>query len=215
MMNIVVFGAGGKAGRRITAEAARRGHHVIAVAREHSQLTDLPAGVVPEVGDPTSSVSVRKLADGADAFIVAIGGTDNSVWKRAAQTLTETLREMPGTVPRILHMGGGATLLTADGARFLDLPGFPEAFRGPAEGQAAALDFYRQLADPKVSWTYVSPPPVNFAPGPRTGRYRFGKDHPVVDRQGESTISYEDYAVAMIDEVEQRRFVNTRFTVGY
>jgi putative NADH-flavin reductase len=215
MMNIVVFGAGGKAGRRITAEAARRGHHVIAVARERSQLTDLPAGVVPEVGDPTSSVSVRKLAEGTDAFIVAIGGTDNSLWKRAAQTLTDTLNGMAGKIPRILHMGGGASLLTADGARFLDLPGFPKAFRGPAEGQAAALDFYRQLADPKVSWTYVSPPPVNFSPGQRTGRYRTGKDHPVVDEKGDSVVSYEDYAVALIDEVENQRFVNTRFTVGY
>ena len=70
MANIVVFGAGGEAGRRIIAEAARRGHHVIAVARERSQLTDLPGGVVPEVGDPTSSASVRKLAEGADAFII-------------------------------------------------------------------------------------------------------------------------------------------------
>ena len=215
MATIVIFGAGGRAGRRITAEAARRGHHVIAVARDRSRLTDLPAAVVPEVGDALSKTSLRKLARGADAFIVAIGGEDYSVWKRAAQMLTETLNGMPGAIPRVLHMGGGATLLTPDGIRFLDLPDFPGTLRGAAEGQADALEFYRRLSNSRVAWTYVSPPPANFSPGARTGRYRTRLDHPVLDDQGQSGVSYEDFAVALIDEVENGRFVNIRFTVGY
>ncbi len=215
MATIVIFGAGGKAGRRITAEAARRSHHVIAVARDRSQLTDLPAAVVPEVGDALSKTSLRKFARGADAFIVAIGDADHSVWRRAAQMLTETLNDMPGAIPRILHMGGGATLLTPDGKRFLDLPDFPNGLRGSAEGQAAALELYRRLSNSRIAWTYISPPPVNFAPGARTGRYRTRLDHPVLDDQGQSRISYEDFAVALIDEVENGRFVNIRFTVGY
>src|SRR5437899_8791443 len=160
MAMIVVFGAGGKAGRRITAEAARRSHHVIAVARDRSQLTDLPAAVVPEVGDALSKTSLRKFARRADALIVAIGDADHSVWKRAAQMPTETLNDTPGASPRILHMGGGATLLTPDGKRFLDLPDFPGTLRGAAEGQAEALEFYRRLPNSRAAWTYVSPPPV-------------------------------------------------------
>jgi uncharacterized protein len=211
----VIFGAAGKAGRLITAEAARRGHRVTAVVRNVSKLIDLPPGVTGAMGDATSTASIKKFAPNADVFILTIGGSDNTVWKRAAQTLLETLGSISGNVPRILHMGGGASLLTSDGTRFLDLPGFPELFRGPASGQAEALDIYRKSSNPNVTWTYISPPPVNFTLGLRTGKYRTGRDNPVSDKNGQAAISYEDFAVALIDEVEQPRFVNMRFTVGY
>jgi len=136
---IVVFGAGGKAGRLITDEAARRGHSVTAAVRDRSDVPGFAEGVNSVTGDPTDSRSVRALAKGEDVFIVAIGGADNTVWLRAAQTLLETLEAIPGSIPRILHMSGGSTLLTPQGGHFFDLPDFPEAFRGPALGQAEAL----------------------------------------------------------------------------
>jgi len=215
MGRIVVFGAGGKAGKMITDEAAQRGHSVTATVRDLSNVPAFAEGVNEITGDPTDIVSVRALAEDEDVFIVAVGGADNTVWLRAAQTLIETREAIPGPVPRILHMGGSSTLLTAQGSHCFDLPDFPEAYRGPALGQAQALDYYRGDTNGRVSWTYLSSPPVYFAPGKRTGKYRIGLDHPVEDATGRSSLSHEDFAVAMVDEVVQRRFINKGFTVGY
>jgi hypothetical protein len=82
-------------------------------------------------------------------------------------------------------------------------------------GQADALDFYRSLPPSSLDWSYVSPPPIHFAPGERRGQYRTGEDQPVVDEPGESRISYEDFAMAIVDEIERPRFSRKRFTVGY
>jgi len=214
-MNIVVFGAAGKAGSRIVKEAARRVHRVVAVARRTDALKDLPPNVPARLGDATDPRSVRELAQGADAIVLAIGGNDPSAWRRAAQAVVETVATMPGHRPRILHMGGGATLLDPDGVRFLDSPSFPAAFRASATGQAEALDYYRALRGSPVTWTYVSPPPIHFEPGERTGRYRTGEDHPVADERGKAEISYEDFAIAIVDEIERPRHSKRRFTVGY
>jgi putative NADH-flavin reductase len=110
-------------------------------------------------------------------------------------------------------MGSGATLLLPDGTRPLDNPGFPAEFMDVATGQASALDYYRSSEG--VDWTYFSPPPLEFGPGERTGHYRTGLDYPVTDPEGRAVLSYEDFAVALVDEIEQGRFVNTRFTAGY
>lgn len=213
MSDIVVFGAGGTAGSRITAEAARRGHRVIAAVRRPEGIDYLPANVRVVTGDATSARSVRELAPEADALVVAIGGGDRSLWRNAAETLLTVLRELPDP-PRIIHVGGGATLLTPQGTPYLDEPDFPERYRDAALGQADALAHYRSCAD-GVTWTYVSPPPLEFRPGERTGRYRTGTDQPVTDERGRSVLSYEDLAVAVVDEIEQPRFPNARFTVAY
>lgn len=214
-MNIVIFGAAGKAGGRIAQEALRRGHRVVGVVRRSDQLEDVPLGAEAKVGDPTSRASIHELALGSDAMVLAIGGPDNSVWRRAAEALAETLPTIPQP-PRVVHMGGGSSLLAPDGKRFLDSPDFPALWRDNAKGQADALDFYRGLpASSGLNWSYISPPPIHFAPGERTGRYRTGEDHPVIDERGESRISYEDFAMAVIDEIERSRFSRRRFTVGY
>jgi putative NADH-flavin reductase len=213
MSNIVVFGAGGTAGSRIVAEAARRGHHVTAAVRRPRGLTGLPTGVAAATGDATSARSVKELASGADVMVVAIGGQGRTVWREAAETLVTSLKDLPGPIPRIIHMGGGGTLTTPDGTRFVDTPGFPAQYRDPALGQGDALDYYRSSTG--VPWTYISPPPVEFHPGERTGSYRVGRDQPVTDEQGRSALSYEDLAVAVVDEIENPQFLNTRFTAGY
>ncbi|MFY1700637.1 NAD(P)-dependent oxidoreductase [Micromonospora sp. WMMA1923] len=213
MSDIVVFGAGGTAGSRITAEAVRRGHRVTAAVRRPEAVSYLPAGVRVVTGDATSARSVRELAPEADVLVVAVGGGERGLWLDAARTLVEVLRELPDP-PRIIHVGGGSTLLDPDGRRFLDDPEFPDEYRESARGQADALDFYRAGAD-GVSWTYVSPPPLEFHPGARTGRYRTGTDQPVVDAAGRSVLSYEDLAVAILDEIEKPAFTNRRFTAAY
>ncbi|RLP88588.1 MULTISPECIES: NAD(P)-dependent oxidoreductase [unclassified Micromonospora] len=213
MSTIVVFGAGGTAGSRIAAEAVDRGHRVIAAVRRPEATSYLPAGVRTVTGDATSERSVRELAPDADALVVAIGGGERELWRNAAENLVTTLRGMPAA-PRIIHLGGGSTLLTPRGTRILDEPDFPAQYRDSSLGQADALDYYRTAAD-GVSWTYVSPPPLEFHPGERTGHYRTGTDEPVTDDQGRSVLTYEDLAVAIVDEIEQPRHQNARFTAAY
>ncbi|PZF91500.1 NAD(P)-dependent oxidoreductase [Micromonospora deserti] len=213
MSNIVVFGAGGTAGSRITTEAVNRGHRVVAAVRRPEATSYLPASVRLVTGDATSERAVRDLVPDADALVVAIGGGERGLWLDAARTLVGALRGMPAA-PRIIHIGGGSTLLTRKGTRYLDEPDFPDEYRDAALGQADALDFYRSSAD-GVTWTYVSPPPLEFHPGERTGHYRTGGDQPVTDDQGRSVLSYEDLAVAVVDEIENPRHENTRFTAAY
>ena len=213
MSKIVVLGAAGKAGYRVVSEAAARGHQVTAVARDTARLGLLPAGVNSVGGDATHHESVAVLAKNADVLVLTIGGPDPALYPAAVATVTRAVRALGPAAPRILHMGGGATLLNEYGSRFLDAPGFPEEFRPHAMGQLRALDAYR--ASDGVTWTYLSPPPVHFAPGERTGRYRTGLEHPVTCADGQARISYEDYAVALVDEIEIAGYLNRRFTVGY
>ena len=213
MSNVVVYGAGGTAGSRIVAEAAGRGHRVTAAVRRAESVTWLPTGVKVVTGDATSARSVRELAPDADVIVVAIGGGERALWRNAAENLVTVLRDLPNP-PRIIHVGGGATLLTSKDTRFLDEPEFPDEYRDSALGQADALALYRSSAD-GVTWTYLSPPPVEFHPGERTGSYRTGTEHPVADDQGRSVLTYEDLAVAIVDEIEDPRFENMRFTAAY
>ncbi|RGC69773.1 NmrA-like family protein [Micromonospora sp. MW-13] len=213
MSDIVVFGAGGTAGSRITAEAVNRGHRVTAAVRRPEATSYLPAGVNLVTGDATSARSVRGLAPGADAFVVAVGGGERALWRDVAENLITVLRDLPNP-PRVIHVGGGATLRTPRGVPFLEEPDFPEEYRDSALGQADALAWYRSSAD-GVTWTYLSPPPLEFHPGERTGHYRTGTDEPVTDERGRAVLSYEDLAVAVVDEIEHPRFENMRFTAGY
>ncbi|MCI1255854.1 NAD(P)-dependent oxidoreductase [Corynebacterium provencense] len=214
MSRILVFGAAGTAGSRITAEALNRGHEVVAAVRHPDSATvDSRAEVVK--GDALDADSVRELAADVDAVVIAIGTMTSSPWADAARTVTETVAGLDND-PYIVHMGGGASLLGPDGRRIVDSEGFPEAFMLPARGQTEALDWYLANATGLgVRWTFVSPPPVDFKPGERTGSYRTSLDTPVVDDGGASRISYEDFAVALVDEIESPKFVGRRFTVGY
>jgi uncharacterized protein len=214
MSRIVVFGAAGTAGSRVVAEAAARGHEVTAVARDTARLGTLPDGVRAVAGDVTDLEAVSTRAKDADALVLTVGSPDAALYTDAVATVAAAVRTLGPGGPRILHMGGGASLLDEDGVRFFDTPGFPEEFKPYAIGQIHALDAYRALGD-DVTWTYVSPPPVHLAPGERTGRYRIGLDSPVTGEDGQARISYEDLAVAIVDEIENPAHLNRRFTVGY
>ncbi|MFF5140448.1 NAD(P)-dependent oxidoreductase [Streptomyces sp. NPDC013157] len=216
MSRIVVFGAAGKAGSRVVTEAAARGHEVTAVARALSRMDSIPSGVRAVSGDVTDPDTVAAVAKDADALVLTVGGPDARLYTDAVATVAEAVRALGPTGPRILHMGGGASLLNPEGVRFYDAPGFPEEFKPYAIGQIQALDAYLALPEGDgISWTYLSPPPVHFAPGQRTGHYRTGLDHPVTGEDGQARISYEDYAAALVDEIENPRHLGRRFTVGY
>ena len=213
MSKVVVFGAAGQAGQRIVAEAAGRGHEVTAVVRHPETAPSFGDGVAVVTGDATSAESIGAVAKDADVLVTAAGKSGPEMYRTVAETLVGVVAALPQPAPRIVHVGGGATLTTPDGTRFLDLPSFPAQHRDEAAGQAEALAAYR--ASTGASWTYVSPPPVHFHIGERTGKYRTGLDQPVVGDDGQARLSYEDLAVAIVDEIERPQFVNTRFTAGY
>jgi uncharacterized protein len=213
MSKVVVFGAAGRFGQRIITEAAGRGHEVVAVVRNPAAAPDFGDGVAVVTGDVTSADSVGAVAKDADVLLLTVGGPGRALFTDAAATALRVVAALPEPAARIVHIGGGASLTTPDGTRILDLPSFPAAYLDPATGQADALELYR--ASSGVTWTFVSPPPIHFHPGERTGNYRTGLDQPVVGVDGEARVSYEDLAAAVVDEIERPQFQNTRFTAGY
>ncbi|WP_405751846.1 NAD(P)H-binding protein [Streptomyces sp. NBC_00012] len=201
---IVVFGAGGRAGRRAVAEAVARGHRVTAVVRDTDKYRDLAGdGVSVVAGDMTRADSVAEVAAGHDAAIGAAARVDMpsaDFYVGAAHALLDGLAR--AGVGRLVFLGIGSTLETAPGVAVHDAPGTPEEHRAFSLGHAAALDVLR-AAETDIDWLVVAPPPVFLDDeAPRTGRYRTG-DHrvlPVAD--GVSAFSYADLAVALVDEIE-------------
>jgi len=210
-MKLALFGAGGTIGRRILNEALDRGHHVTAVVRDPDSFTDSRANLKVVRGDIFDPDSVASAAQGQDAVVSAYGPgmADPQLLVRAANSLIEGVRRAGGV--RLISVGGAGSLEVAPGVRLVDAPNFPVAWRGMALAHADALETYR-LSD--ANWTLVSPAAL-IEPGERTGKFRVGRDQLLTDAKGESRISAEDYAIAMIDELEQPRHLRARFTVAY
>lgn len=202
-MKVAVLGASGRAGSEITRELSARGHQVLAIARKPDAIPRLP-GVIAKAGDAADPAALADLIRPADAVISALH------FDVSAETLLSALRR--AGVPRLLVTGGAASLETAPGVRVIDAPDFPEEWKGAALGGIAFLDALR--AETEIDWTYFSPAALLFE-GPRLGTYRTGTDQLLTDRDGESKISFPDYAIAMIDELEQHRHSRARFTAAY
>lgn len=216
-MKIVLFGATGNIGQRITAEALQRGHEVVGVVRDPSRSTSPDTRVKLVKGDATDAGSVAKVASGADVVVSAISPRPNTRGlpaprlADAARALIEGTRE--AGVKRLLVVGGASTLEVAPGLRLLDAPGFPEAYKAEAIEGAESLDVYRREGN-GVDWTFISPAAEIF-PGARTGEYRTTGERLLTDENGKSQITMEDYAVALVDEIENPQHRAARFGVAY
>ncbi len=211
-MRILLFGAGGRVGKVVLAELAARGHQVTAAFRAEPFPPGLPAGTAPLAADATDAASVAAAARGHDAVVSAVGPgvrKDAGVIEAAAHALVAGL-ETAG-VGRLLVVGGAGTLELRPGMMRLDDPGFPEQYRAQGLRQKAALAIFR--ASP-LDWTYISPP-ILFSPGARTGRYRTGGDAVLADETGRSAISFQDFAIALADEIETPRHPRRRITFAY
>jgi putative NADH-flavin reductase len=214
-VKLVVFGAGGAIGRRVVGEALERGHDVTAVYRTAAHAGRNGARAVR--GDVRDPFPVLRLA-APDAVISAVGAApasaapDLAVYLDGARALVEAARALGDGAPRLLAVGGAGSLEAGPGMRVIATPQFPAEFREEALAQARALDFYRTVSD--VRWTYVSPAAL-IEPGARTGRYRTGGDALLTDEHGHSRITMEDYAVALLDELEHPRAIDRRMTVAY
>ncbi len=216
-MKIVVFGATGNVGSRVAAEALQRGHEVVGVVREPAAVSSPDARVTLVKGDATDAARIADIARGADAVVSAISPRPNARGLAApslaanARALITGLRS--AGVQRVLYVGGASSLEVAPGQALADQPDFPEAYRAEAKEGRDALAIWRSEAQ-GLGWTYLSPA-AEFAPGERTGTYRTTGDQFLVDAQGKSFITFEDYAVAVLDELEKPQHVGERFGVAY
>lgn len=203
MANVALIGASGDAGSRILAELSDRGHQVTAIARSTNRISSLP-GVTPRQGDANDQQALETLLKGHDAVISAVPFTASDVG-----TLVTAVRN--AGVARYLVVGGAGSLEVASGEKVIDQPGFPDAYKPEARAGAEFLDFLRGVDD--LDWTFLSPS-AEFMPGERTGEFRLGQDTLLTHDEG-SSISFEDYAIALVDELEKPKHVRQRFTVGY
>ncbi|WP_022928098.1 NAD(P)-dependent oxidoreductase [Patulibacter americanus] len=211
-MRISIIGAAGHVGRRVTAEAAARGHDVTAVARDTTRLGDLPAGVTARAGDAGDATFVAALAADHDVVVLAIRpgpGREGGL----ADTTRGVLRALDGLTARLLVVGGaGGLTVSGTSTRVVDDPRFvPTAWRDIALGSVAQLDACR--ASVGVDWSVVCPPAI-LEPGERTGQYRLGGSELLMDADGVSRIATEDLAVALLDEAEHPRHRRGSFTVA-
>ena len=204
-MKIAVIGGTGMVGSRIVAEAASRGHQVTAVSRKG----DAPqsSNIAALKADVADLAAMQELAATHDVIVSAVGpsrelGGDPSTF---AATLVDLATAVSKT--RLIVVGGAGSLFAAPGVRLLDTPEFPEVYKAEALAGAASLEALKELPD-AGEWSYLSPAPM-IAPGERTGRYTEADYAPAGD-----TISAEDYAVALVDEIEKPAHTGRRFTVA-
>ena len=203
-MKIAVIGASGNAGSRISAELARRGHSVTAIARNPEKIA-AQANVTPTRGDVMDQAGLARLLAGHDAAI-------SSVHFLASDPAKLIGAAKESKVGRYLVVGGAGSLEVAPGVRLVTTPGFPVAYKAEAEKGAAFLDLLQ--AERELNWTFLSPSAL-FTAGERTGKFRLGNDQLLTSADGKSSISFEDFAVALADEIERPAHIRARFTVGY
>ena len=203
-MKIAIVGATGNMGTRLTKEATDRGHQVVAISRAPEKLK--AANVTPVAANTGDEAKLADAIKGADAVILAVKFQENDIKPTFAAA-------RKAGVNRIAVVGGAASLFNDDGVRLIDQPGFPDFIKVEAAPAAAGLEWIR--SDVKdLDWVFVSPSMI-LGPGERTGKFRLGKDHLLTADDGKSSISYEDLAVAIIDELETPKHHRERFTVGY
>jgi uncharacterized protein len=214
-LRIAVIGASGRIDRFIVREALSRGHEVTAVARDSARLGQ-PDGAAIVSADVLNADSIREAIAGQHAVVAAVKGRDASESETVPTAARVLLDVLPRAgVRRLLFVGGGGSLETAPGQRFLDRPDFPAQYRGEALAQAEALAILR-ASNGVVDWSYASPPPFHLFDGPRTGTYRVrAGDRPLDDGDGVSRISVADYAAAIVDVLEGGSFVCQRFATAY
>ncbi|MEK3685819.1 NAD(P)-dependent oxidoreductase [Paenibacillus sp. FSL R10-2736] len=207
-MKIAVIGAGGKAGSEIVKEALDRGHEVTAIVRNPAKVTDSRASVLEKDILSLTAEDLRSY----DAVINAFGAPfgQEHLHVEAGYVLIEALKNVPDT--RLIVVGGAGSLYVDEArtVKVVDTPGFPDFVKPTALNQGKNLEILQTTEG--LRWTFVSPS-ANFAVGERTGAYVKGKDHLLVNSKGESYVSYADYAIAIVDELEQPQHIGERFTV--
>ena len=203
-MKVALIGATGRGGSRILDELVSRGHAVTAIARHIDPIVER-SGVTAQRGDVADGAALTELLRGHDAVISAVQFRPID-----PRRMVDAVKAS-GT-PRFLVMGGASSLETADGSKLIDSPHFPPEYVPEARAAIAFLDVLR--AEPELDWVFLSPAAL-IEEGERTGRFRLGGDNLLTDADGNSRISFADYAIAMVDELELNNHSRKRFSVAY
>ena len=208
-MKIGLIGATGKVGNLVLKEAITRGHKVTAIVRNASKLTDKNIDVLEKDIFKLSSEDLRAFDVVINAFAAPVGEEELHV--KAGRVLIEAMKGATNT--RLIVVGGAGSLFV-DKEKTLHLsetPEFPKAFFATASNQGKNLEDLQNTKD--VNWTFISPAAFFNPEGKRTGSYKKGKDNMIMNAKGESYVSYADYAIALVDEIETPTHIKERFTV--
>ncbi len=213
MMNIAIIGASGFIGSALREEALARGFAVTALVSRPERLDD-QAGLSKVKVDVQDTPALTAQLAGFDAVISAFSGHAQAdvagYYQQGFDSIMAAAKA--AEVKRLLVVGGAGSLEIAPGALLIDTPEFPAEYKASAEGARYALNALRAHQD--VNWTMLSPAAM-IGPGERTGSYQLGKDQLLTNATGESFISVQDYAKAMLDEVQTPAHINQRFTLAY
>jgi len=209
-MQVALYGATGKAGSRILTELVSRGHEVTAVVRDTAKISP-QKGVTIVKGDVSSAEGIAEAIKGTEAVVSAYGppADDTDQLLSATQNLIDGVAK--AGVKRLIVVGGAGSLFVADGVTVIGSGHLPAQWMPIALSHAEAL---KLLEKSSINWTYFSPAAF-FEPGERTGKFRLGKNELIADENGQSRISMEDYATALVDELEEPKHEGERFTIGY
>lgn len=209
-MKIAVIGASGKAGALIAKEAADRGHEVTAIVRDAGKVAGTGYAVLEKDAFALNAQDLGAFDVVVNAFSAPLGGQEH-LHADLGTSLIEALQGAPST--RLIVVGGAGSLYVDEALtlRVVDTPEFPDLFKQTALNQAKNLADLR--ASSGIRWTFVSPSAFFDPAGKRTGAYRKGAENLLVNAQGNSYVSYADFAIAIVDEIENPRHENARFTV--
>ncbi|EJZ22227.1 NAD(P)-dependent oxidoreductase [Rhizobium sp. Pop5] len=202
-MKIALVGASGQAGSRILSELSARGHAVTAIARDPARIAALP-NVTAASADIEAPEALARVLEGHDAVISSVHFSASDPDKLLGAVKASGVR-------RYYVVGGAGSLEVAPGVLLVNTPEFPAIYKSEAQGGVNYLN--KLKAENDLDWTLLSPSAA-FVPGERTGTFRLGKDQLLTNENG-SSISFEDFAVALVDEIEAPAHVRQRFTVGY
>jgi len=208
-MKIGIIGANGKAGRLILKEAVERGHKITAIVRDASKVENKQVDIIEKNIFDLKAHDIEIFDVVVNAFKPEPGQEQQHV--DAGRVLIELLKRVPQT--RLVVVGGAGSLFVdkTETVRVMETPNFPEAFLPTATNMAKNLEELQHTGD--IQWTYISPAGLFNYEGKRTGSYQKGGNVRILNTKGESYISYADYVIALLDEIENPKHINQRFSV--
>jgi len=211
VMKVALYGATGKSGSRILKELVSRGHQVIAIVRNPAKLPETGPSVLIEQDDLSDPKKIAAAVNGAEAVISAYAPPQDDVDAIVGVTQRQVEALNHGSDVRLIVVGGAGGLNVAPGVTLIDSGFLPEPYLPIAKAHTKALNVLRAST---IDWTYLAPA-AYFEPGTRTGKFRLGTDELIANEQQESRISMEDYAIALVDELEKPKHRRQRFSIGY
>lgn len=208
-MNIGIIGANGKVGSLIMQEALNRGHEVTAIVRNASKISETTVNVLERDIFHLTAADLKAFDVIVNTFKAADG--EEHLYIDAGRALVQALKDAPNT--KLIVVGGAGSLYVDEQktTKLMDTPEFPDFVYPTASNAGKQLEELKK--ETSITWTYISPAAFFDPSGKRTGSYTKGLDHVILNSQGQSYVSYADYAIAVLDEIENPQHVNKRFTL--